>query len=95
MEYIRVTIEDRTGKKLSEAKLPISVPMKMLLPELLQSLHEKINLALMDASGHHIGYHVFHQGQEIGSDETLEKAQVREGNTLDLYSDDLAGANCG
>ncbi len=95
MEEIRVSIENSTGKKLCEATLPAVVPMKILKPELVQSLHEKINLALMDASGHHISYHVFYERREIGPDETLEKAQVRAGDTLDLYSDDLAGAHRG
>jgi hypothetical protein len=87
MAGIRVTIQDATGTDTHRAELPHDVPMQRLIPALLT----RLNRPILSPDGQPISYRLYHDGREIGQDETLGQAGVREDAVLSLSQEATAG----
>jgi hypothetical protein len=87
MAGVTVNITDPTGVDRHRAELPHDVPMRRLLPALLT----RLNRPIVGQNGTPISYRLYHNGQEIGEDQTLADAGVRNESTLTLSQEATAG----
>jgi hypothetical protein len=87
MAGVRVTIQDTTGTDTHRAELPHDVTMRRLIPALLT----RLNLPILGPDGQPISYRLYHDGREVGQDQTLQQAGVRENSSLTLSQEATAG----
>lgn len=87
MAAVKVNITDTTETSQRKAELPDEVELKRLLPALLRVL----GLPLLDRNYQPISYRLYHQGQQVGQDQSLAQAGVHDGSTLILSQEAIAG----
>jgi len=87
MAGVQVTIQDTTGTAARRAELPHDVTMRRLIPALLT----RLNLPILGPDGQPISYRLYHEGREVGQDQTLQQAGVREGSVISLSQEATAG----
>lgn len=78
MASIYMTISQ--DKDHQRAELPDDIPMLRLIPALVTAL----NRPSFGQNGHPINYHLYHNGREIGPEQTLKQAGASENGELKL-----------
>lgn len=81
-DEVTIKVSDSSGSKVVTAKVPSNVPMKRLLPALVKKI------GLPDGQ-----YKAFHKrlGKNLGDDETLAGADVKDDDVIRLLQDVVAG----
>ena len=87
MASIDISIKDTTGSETHRVRVPDDAPMRQLQLALLSSLE----MQLTSGDGTSISYRMYHNGREIGQDETLAQAGVLDGAQLTLSQEARAG----
>ena len=83
MAGVQVTIQDTTGTAARRAELPHDITMRRLIPALLT----RLNLPILGPDGKPISYRLYHEGREVGQDETLRQAAVHDDANLSVVAD--------
>jgi uncharacterized ubiquitin-like protein YukD len=80
---LKVTVTDQAGGKTVTAEVPADVPMQRLLPALVTKMSLPQN----------VQYGIQHKqsGKQLSPNDTLEKAGVKDGDTLRLLPNVTAG----
>lgn len=86
-----VRLTDTTGTPECTLTLPHDTPMERLIPALLTVL----NRPVIGTDGQPISYRLYFNNREIGQNETLQQAGVREDDTVSLSQEATAGAERG
>ena len=83
-EKIKVTVTDQAGGKTVTAELPADAPMNRLIPALVTKMTLPTN----------VQYGIQHKqsGKQLGTNDTLTSAGVKEGDTLRLLPNVTAGS---
>ncbi len=89
-EKTRVTFVDQTGSKSVEAVIAKGVPVKRILPNVVS----KLQLPVLGPDGLPISYSLDHRegGKRLLEDQTLEDAEVGQGDHLVVYPEMVAGS---
>ncbi len=84
-----VVVVDATGNKTEEAQVPSTVASGRIIARLV----ELMELPSVGPDGQPLSYRFHHKqtGRQIGDDETLEAAGVRDGDVLRLVAEITAG----
>jgi uncharacterized ubiquitin-like protein YukD len=89
MGKINVVIIDVTGNKEQQASLPDNAPVRRVIAKLIQMM----NLPATGPDGLPISYKFVHKasGRQLSDDQTLDEAQVHDGDLLRLQPEITAG----
>ncbi|HLX09253.1 MAG TPA: EsaB/YukD family protein [Thermoanaerobaculia bacterium] len=87
MAGVRVTIQDTMGTATHSAELPHDITMRRLIPALVT----RLRLPILGADSQPISYRLYFDGREIGQEQTLEQAGVRDSSVLSLSQEATAG----
>lgn len=84
-----IVVVDATGNKTEEASVPPTVASGRIIARLV----ELMELPSVGPDGQPLSYKFHHKqtGRQIGDDETLEGAGVRDGDVLRLVAEITAG----
>ena len=82
-DKVKVTVTDQAGGKTVTAELPANAPMNRLVPALVTKMQLPTN----------VQYGIQHKqsGKQLGPNDTLNGAGVKEGDTLRLLPNVTAG----
>ena len=85
----RVTFLDQTGAKSVDAVIADTVSVKRILPNIIT----KMNLPVMGPDGQPMSYSLDHKegGKRLPEEQTLDAAQVNDGDHLIIYPEIVAG----
>jgi hypothetical protein len=86
---VDIVVVDATGNKTEEASVPPTVASGRIIARLV----ELMELPSVGPDGQPLSYKFHHKqtGRQIGDDETLEGAGVRDGDVLRLVAEITAG----
>jgi len=89
MGKVNVTIIDVTGNKEQQADVPDDAPARRIIAKLVQMM----NLPATGPDGQPMSYKFHHKasGRQLGEEETLAEAGVKEGDVLRLQPEITAG----
>lgn len=89
MASIDVTVIDVTGSREQSAALPDDAPVRRVIAKLV----ELMGLPLYGPDGAPLSYRFHHKasGRQLGDNETLAQAGVRDGDVLRLQPEIVAG----
>ena len=89
MGKVNVTIIDVTGNKEQQADIPDDAPVRRIITKLVQMM----NLPATGPDGQPMSYKFHHKasGRQLGDEETLAEAGVKEGDVLRLQPEITAG----
>ena len=89
MGKVNVTIVDVTGNKEQQADIPDDAPVRRIVTKLVQMM----NLPATSPDGQPMSYKFHHKasGKQLGDDQTLADAGVKEGDVLRLQPEITAG----
>jgi len=89
MGKVNVTIVDVTGNKEQQADVPDDAPVRRIIGKLTQLM----NLPATGPDGQPMSYKFHHKasGRQLGDEETLAEAGVKEGDVLRLQPEITAG----
>jgi uncharacterized ubiquitin-like protein YukD len=89
MGKVNVTIFDATGNKEQNATLPDDKPVRSIISKLV----EMMKLPTTDPSGQPQSYKFQHKasGKQLTDEQTLAEAGVKDGDTLRLIPEIVAG----
>ena len=84
-----VTIVDAAGSKSEEATLPEDVPIGRIIEKLV----ELLNYPAVGPDGAPLSYRFHHKasGRQLGDDQSLDDANVADGDTLRLVAEITTG----
>ena len=90
-ENINVEVWDATGNKKVTASLPRNIPVNRILVRLV----ERMNLPRHSPDGQLMSYKFHHKasGRQLLDEETLDDAEVSEGDVLRIQPEITAGLN--
>ena len=89
MGKVTVTILDATGSKEQKASLPDDAPVRRIIGKLL----EMMKLPATGPDGQPMSYKFHHKasGKQLGDEQTLAEAGVKDGDVLRLQPEITAG----
>ena len=89
MGKVNVNIFDATGNKEQNATLPDDAPVRRIIAKLV----DMMKLPTTDPSGQPQSYKFQHKasGKQLSDDQTLSEAGVKDGDTLRLIPEIIAG----
>ena len=89
MGKVTVTILDATGSKEQKASLPDDAPVRRIIGKLL----EMMKLPATGPDGQPMSYKFHHKasGKQLGDEQTLGEAGVKDGDVLRLQPEITAG----
>ena len=89
MGLLRIEVWDATGNKKQLVELPSDAPIERIIAVLV----EKMNLPQFSPDGQLMSYKFHHRasGRQLLDEETLDSAQVRDGDVVRLLPEITAG----
>jgi len=89
MGKVNVTVIDVTGNKEQQATLPDDAPVRRIIAKLVQMM----KLPSTGPDGQPMSYKFHHKasGRQLGDEQTLAQAEVKDGDVLRLQPEITAG----